>query len=109
MDGKLWGCVTSVDAWYMIYICTEPCSVEISDTVTVFPYAGYYFVTLNSEGTYQYYIPSDLTGKQIPDWFIPTSVVRTSDLGGVKFKVDDSTLMVSIDGGENWLYVEVSN
>lgn len=46
----------------------------------------------------------------IDDKFIPDTIVRTSQLGGVQFKIEGSpaALMASIDGGTTWQTVTLS-
>lgn len=59
---------------------------------------------------YTVYIKSSVVTKQIEDKFIPDTIVRSSQLGGVQFKIEGSpaALMVSIDGGTTWQTVSVS-
>ena len=45
---------------------------------------------------------------QLDEKFIPDTIVRTSQLGGVQFKIDGTDLQVSLDGGTTWKTVTLS-
>ena len=48
--------------------------------------------------------------KQLDEEYIPDTIARSSQLGGVQFKIDGSpaTLQVSLDGGSTWQTVTLS-
>lgn len=68
------------------------------------------FGGFTDESSYGGYIIQEYVDyvEQIDDKYISSNIARASQLGGAQFKVENTTLKVSLDGGTTWLTVSAS-